>query len=115
MVEQAAALLQKERLTLVVDAAALGEAGVEPAAALTLPAQSSADEAAPGGARAGRDADPHGVPSDDEAATAGVGETAGVDAPPAVTAAVADAARWGRDSSGRFRAAPVWRDSPEEA
>ncbi len=115
VVEQAAALLQKERLTLVVDAAALGEAGVEPAAVVTLPAQSSADEAAPwetlGLAAAPTRA---GFLLTTKRRLREWRETAGVDAPPAVTAAVADAARWGRDSSGRFRAAPVWRDSPEE-
>ena len=107
VVEQAAALLQKERLTLVVDAAALGEAGVEPAAALTLPAQSSADEAAPWEALGlAATPTPTGFLLTTKRRLQEWRETAGVDAPPAVTAAVADAARWGRDSSGRFRAAP---------
>ena len=93
VVEQAAALLQKERLTLVVDAAALGEAGVEPAAALTLPAQSSADEAAPWEALGlAATPTPTGFLLTTKRRLQEWRETAGVDAPPAVTAAVADAA-----------------------
>ena len=114
VVERTAAALQKARQSLTVDAAALAEAGVDPATVLTLPPESSADEAAPweslGLAAAPT---PSGFLLTAARQLREWRETAGAAQPPeAVGAAVAEAVRWGRDASGRFEAAPVWLDAP---
>jgi hypothetical protein len=113
--DAAAALRQKYAAFLVVDAAALHDAGADPVRGMTLQA-ASADDREPW----------------DELGLAALelrggwlvttqrqrgawNESASATAVPApVEAAAAEAARWGRDSSGRFQAAAAWAAAPIE-
>ena len=103
LVGRTAVALQKERQTLVVDAAALGAAGVDPTAALTIPPQASADEAPPWEAMGLASAPTPAGPLLTTKCQWANGARRRAGAPPeAVAAAVAEAATRGRDSSGRF-------------
>ena len=116
VVDRAAAALRKSGETLVVDGAALGEAGVRPAAPVAIPPQSSADESAPWESLSlAAAAAPDAYLLTTKRQLQEWREATGADAPPGpVAAAVAEAARWGRDASGRFVTAPAWLESGAE-
>jgi hypothetical protein len=115
--DAAAALRQQNRQFLVVDAAALAGAGVAPGSEATLPPQSAEDETPPweplglaaAPARGGY------VLTTRRQRDAWAQATGAADVPDAVQTAAADAARWGNDASGRFRAAPLWGNAAAEA
>ncbi len=112
----AAADLRRHGEFLIVDASALADADVGPSRAVTLPPESAEDEAPPwDGLGVAAVCVRGGCLLTTARQRAAWGEATGAGgAPEAVESAAGEAARWGRDSSGRFQAAAVWSDAASE-
>ncbi len=111
-----AAALRKMRQSLVVDGAALNEAATGPQTAVRIKAQ-TAEDAAPPWDELGLEAlsTRSGWLLTTRRQWEGWRESGGNPIPSEeVENAVVDAARWGRDGSGRFQAAAFWSDATQK-